>query len=193
MPLVFENDGLLDTMTHWSLTGVHAAVVLVDETVNDPDESKDRAVRHRLQSALLVRAARHGFRICVVHFGAEGKHGNKALFNGGLGEELNSVIPEGMTYKYSKGAYETNGFANTSLRTDLTEAGITDVVIMGQSVNACCAATAIGASDAGMTVHTCMSIVRGGHVATTDPAPPLIYQGQQFSGWPPGTKIYSRL
>lgn len=181
MPINYSNDRLLDVMNRWQQNNTQGAVILVDETTGGGDASRDRETRHRMQSALLVRAGRMGLPVFIVQYGMNGAHGQRAAFAGGLGADLDAAIPGG-TNCYDKGALETNGFVNVQLVADM--AAITDVIIMGQSVNACCAATANGAAGLGKNVHTCDSILRGGNVNTTAPLGFL---------WPNNTTVYSAL
>jgi hypothetical protein len=186
MPIIYSNDRLLDIMTEWRRTGVRAAFILVDEETTDPDKSRDRAVRHRLQSALLLRS--QGFGVFVVKYGMDGAHGERSVFAGGLGPDLDAALP-GTANVYEKGPFETNGFDNVRLVADIAQGNYTEVVIMGQSTNACCAATARGAVGLQLKVHTCESILRGGAVETLPP----VYFGLGFAGWPDGTTVYAAL
>lgn len=186
MPINYNNDRLLRIMAGWQATGVRAAVILVDEDAAGPDKSGDREVRHRLQSALLLRS--QGFGVFLARYGSEGAHGQRSVFDGGLGADLDTAVP-GTARVYEKGALETDGFANVQLAADIAGGGYTEVVIMGQSTNACCAATARGAASRGLRVHTCDSILRGGAVVTE---PPVYFPGG-FVGWPDDTTVYAAL
>jgi nicotinamidase-related amidase len=192
MPLIFSNDRLLDVMNQWHLNNTRGAVILVDEDNAGPDVSRDREVRHRMQTALLVRAAGFGFPVFLVQFGPlPGASGQHAVFNGGLGPQLDAVI-HGGTEVYKKGPGEADGFANVQLVMDVQNANITDVIIMGQSVNHCCAATARGAAALGLNVHTCESVIRGGNTATVPPDHQVFpYIG--VVGWPNNATIYAAL
>jgi len=184
MPINYVNQRLLDKMNRWSIEGVEAGVIIVDESTTDGNTSRDRDTCHRMQSGLLARAKRFGFPVFLVAYGANGNAGFTSQFNNNLSRDLNSAIPA-QSRVYSKGAFETNGFDNVQLVQDTAE--ITHVVIMGQSVNACCAATARGAVANNKQVHTSYSIMRGGETATSSP----VYFGVNFAGWPNGTTIHA--
>lgn len=187
MPLNASPDKLLEVMANWANSNtVKAAVVLVDETTGDPNKSQDRDTQHHAQSTVIRLAAKLGMPIFVVRFGAKAEHGRKTAFDGGLGPELDSAIP-GSTFYYDKYLDETDGFANDALKKDAKSAGITDVIIMGQSVNACCMNTARGAHALGLRVHTCGLVVRGGGSETKPP------DHQWGFGWPDGTTVYQSL
>ena len=83
---------------------------------------------------------------------------------------------------------QSDAFTNPALQSTLDKKKITDVIIMGQSTNACCLQTAVGASKLGLNVHTCMQVLRGGQAASKG----LLYLKDypQYS-WPHDTKLYS--
>jgi hypothetical protein len=179
MPLTFHNDRLLDAAPTWNGSG---CIIIVDETTGDNDVSGDREVSHRLQSAVLARAGTLGFRIYIVAYGGAGATGT---YQGNLGAELGRYIPANTPVFY-KDFLETDGFTNENLGAVIGTAGHAHAIIMGQSRNACCAATARGAVAAGLSVHTAPSLTRGGGmVATSD--------FENFGGivWPNGTHIYA--
>jgi len=180
----FSNDRLLDVMGALRSSNTKVAVILVDEELDDSNVSNDRALCHRLQASVLLRS--QGFGVFLVKFGAEGSQGNHVVFSGGLGPDLDAAIP-GNTYVYEKGAMETNGFDNVQLAQDIADAQYTDVIIMGQSTNACCAATARGAAERRLKVHACTRVLRGGGVQSESP---LCLYGTK---WPSSTTVYHSL
>ena len=184
MPFSSSNEKLLEVMTNWHTHGVKAAVILVDESQSDSNASGDRDAQHGMQAKVLLHAAKLGFPIFLVAFGPP-ILGAKEVFTGGLGPALDAAIP-GQTYFYRKDTLETNGFANDTLKQDVQASGAMEVIIMGQSVNACCAATARGADNLNppLDVHTCPLVVRGGSSKTEAPLP---------SGWPDSTTVYVSL
>ena len=186
MPFTHSNDKLLEVMTGWQAVGIKAAVILVDESQSDGNASNDRADQHHMQAQVLLHAVKLGFPIFLVAFGATGL-GDKDVFTGGLGSELDTAIP-GQTYFYRKGLYETNAFTNATLKKDVQASGAMEIIIMGQSVNACCAATARGVQDSlGLDTHTCPLVVRGGSFKTEAPMQAL------QSGWPDSTTVYAAI
>lgn len=191
VPLTFSDRSLLEVMDGWPSTGVRGAVIVVDEGTNDSDVSGDRAERHGNQAEVLRAAARLGMPVYVVCFGAPAEYAEANVFDSGLSDVLDAVVPSG-TFAYQKGALETNGFDNGRLVADVRRDAVTDVVIMGQSVNACCAATARGAAAARLRVHSAGPVIRGGHVATEAPQ---FFGGpaSSIAGWPDGTTFYNRL
>ncbi len=180
MPLIYSNDRLLDAVR--SLNG-SACMILVDEETGDADTSSDRETCHRIQAGVIVRARQYGLTLYMVAFGGAG---NTGQFGGNISPDLNAAIPLNTTVYY-KGAFDTDGFSNDTLGLDIAHAGHAHAIIMGQSRNACCAATARGAAAAGLAVHTAPALTRGGNIATAD----FQYFGLAFAGWPDGTTIYA--
>lgn len=180
MPLNYLNERLLDSVGTWNGSG---CVILVDESTGDDNASNDRDASHRVQAGVLARAGMHGLGVYLVAFGGAG---TSAPFGGNLSADLNGAIPPNTTVYY-KGAFDTDGFSNDQLGAAIAHAGHAHAIIMGQSRNACCAATARGAVAAGLTVHTAPSLTRGGNVATAD------FQNFNvaYAGWPNGTNIYA--
>ena len=117
-------------------------------------------------------------------------NGQDNIFEGGAGDRLDACIPRSAR-SYTKGLLETNGFDNTQLTTDVKRK-FQAVIIAGQSVNACCAATARGAARLGKQVLTSTVLLRGGNVATE--APTFIPGGLEIDyGWPDGARVFSHL
>lgn len=170
------------------------AIILVDEVTNDDNKSKDREEVHANQVTLLRWAANNGVMVCVTHFCAYASY--SAQFTPGAISSKEGAAPKvlrdempGTSKTYGKKTGDSNGFTNPNLGKDLTSAGVKTVVIAGQSTNACCAATAQGASKLGMAVLTSRTILRGGGASSDE----LGYYGIEGFGWPDGTVLYSAL
>jgi nicotinamidase-related amidase len=169
---------------------VEPAILIIDETDGDPDKSGDRERTQTFQASLVSFAIQQQIDICLIKYGANGQYGERSVFDGGAGEKLDTCIPRSARC-YEKGLLETNGFDNTKLTADV-KSKYQAVIIAGQSVNACCAATARGAAALGKQVLTCPLLLRGGNVATEALA--YIPGGAEVGyGWPEGTQIYSEL
>ena len=169
---------------------VEPVVLIIDETDGDPDKSGDRDSTQTNQASLVRFAVQNEVDICVIKYGANGQYGGRSVFEGGASDKLDACIPRSAR-SYEKGLLETNGFDNTQLTKDV-KSKYDAVIIAGQSVNACCAATARGAAGLGKQVLTSRFVLRGGHVPTEAPA--YIPGGVDVGyGWPDGTRIYSQL
>ncbi len=190
MGLNHINGSLFTAISELMKDGVKLAVLIIDETDSDPDRSGDRERTQVCQASLVAKALDKHLDICVIKYGANGQYGSRNAFEGGAGQRLDTCIPRS-AHAYEKGLLETNGFDNTTLTADVNKA-YQAVIIAGQSVNACCAATARGAAALGKQVLTCPLLLRGGNVPTE--APSYIPGGALVGyGWPDDTKIYSEL
>ncbi len=190
MGLEIINGSLFTAISKLLDDNIEPVVIIIDETDGDPDKSGDRDKIQTNQVSLVKIALQKEIDICVIKYGANGQYGARSVFEGGASDMLDACIPRSAR-SYEKGLLETNGFDNTQLTKDV-KSKYDAVIIAGQSVNACCAATARGAAGLGKQVLTSRFLLRGGHVPTEAPA--YIPGGAEVGyGWPDGTQIYSEL
>jgi len=187
MAIVNVNEPLLSVVR---MAGLNFGIILVDEIGVTADVSGDKDMVCRYQGALLLYAKRNQLPIYLIRNSVD--HNEKPFDEVRTTHEgAWSGIVGADTRTFSKRLTtkdETNAFANPALGQAIQDDGVNAVVIAGQSVNACCAATARGAAALGLTIYTSGVILRGGLVETQEllafPPP-----GDTIMGWPDGARL----